>query len=204
MSIQHMQWVFDSGPDNGSEMVVLLAIANFANQDGEAWPSMQVVADYTRLEKRSVRRIIRERLVPGGWLKIDDNKARAGCNLYCMMCPDSAQPLRFVRGGTVSPPPPEKGGPGVRGGRTLSAERGDRESSEPLGTIKEPDARDARARDASSASEADASRARLEFLAETINTKRFVPASLCDPGTAQALVDAGLVTKERMREVQLL
>jgi hypothetical protein len=70
MSIRLMTYIWDSGPENQSERFVLLALADFANDEGICWPSIPTVANRTCLHARSVRRIIR-RLEAAGWISIE-------------------------------------------------------------------------------------------------------------------------------------
>ncbi|MBM0234635.1 helix-turn-helix domain-containing protein [Micromonospora sp. STR1_7] len=71
MSVRVMTWVWDHSPVGGTERLVLLAIADFAADDGSnAWPSLGTLARKARLDERTVRRIIR-RLQDGGHLLVD-------------------------------------------------------------------------------------------------------------------------------------
>lgn len=104
MSIKIMAQVWSDGPDDRGELLVLLALSDFANDKGECWPSIATVANKARMEPRSVQRICRK-LVADGWLKIDACKARYGCNMYVVtpdarVTPDTVSPLT-----PVSPPP---------------------------------------------------------------------------------------------------
>lgn len=62
--------VLDRGPDDLSEMAVLLAIADSADKDtGEAWPSLDTIARRGRQSRRNVGYVV-QRLVDGGWLSV--------------------------------------------------------------------------------------------------------------------------------------
>jgi hypothetical protein len=84
-----MTWVWEESPTKGTELLTLLAIADNAADDGSnAWPSLATLARKTRLEERSVRRIIR-RLEKGGHLVIEVAAGPHGTNRYTVvMTPD--------------------------------------------------------------------------------------------------------------------
>ena len=81
MSIKIMSMIWDRGPENQSERFVLLALADYANDEGECWPSIGGIARKTCLTDRGVRKIIR-RLQDAGWLEIEEGGGRKNCNLY--------------------------------------------------------------------------------------------------------------------------
>jgi hypothetical protein len=125
MSIKIMSTIWDRGPDNQSERFVLLALADYANDEGECWPSIEGVARKTCLTDRGVRKIMR-RLEETGWLEIEAGGGRKNCNLYRIKTlnivqPEHRSPLNLV---------PENPEP-----RSLNPEPC---SAEPSRTIKEP------------------------------------------------------------------
>lgn len=81
MSIKIMSWVWESGPSRQADRFVLLALADFANDAGECFPSVNTIAKKTRMSVRGVQQILR-RLEVEGWLKTEAQKARSGCNTY--------------------------------------------------------------------------------------------------------------------------
>lgn len=103
MSIRIMTQVWESGPEDRGELLVLLALADFANDKGECWPSVASIAQKARMTPRSVQRICHE-LVAQGRLTIGPNAARKGCNLYKIILktpdvdvtPDTVSPLTPV------------------------------------------------------------------------------------------------------------
>jgi hypothetical protein len=85
MSIKVMSEVWTYAACKGSELLVLLALADFGDDDGEnIYPSMQTLARKTRLSDKQVRRVIQnlvklnlvEILEPGGW-KYGRNRANS-------------------------------------------------------------------------------------------------------------------------------
>jgi hypothetical protein len=89
----------------------MLAIADFAKDDGEAWPSVRTIAAKSRLKERQTQYAL-SRLVRSGELKISQNKGPRGCHLYHITIPENTraniagvQEMRgaiFDRGGAIS------------------------------------------------------------------------------------------------------
>lgn len=62
MSIDASKWVWRNSRASGGALLILLALADHANQDGEAWPSVPTMAKLVRLTERQVRKHIRKLL----------------------------------------------------------------------------------------------------------------------------------------------
>lgn len=60
MAIRWTEEVWGLGRHGGGKLLVLLALADFANNDGEAWPSIDSLAEKVRLSPRHVQRLLRE------------------------------------------------------------------------------------------------------------------------------------------------
>jgi hypothetical protein len=86
MSIKIMSRVWESGPEKQADRFVLLAIADYANDEGECWPSIAGICRKTCMSERGVQTIIR-RLQAEGWLDIETGKGRKNCNLYTVKNP---------------------------------------------------------------------------------------------------------------------
>ncbi|MGH3993304.1 MAG: helix-turn-helix domain-containing protein, partial [Pseudonocardiaceae bacterium] len=77
MSLKAMTWVWDHSPAAGTELLVLLAIADNADDTGaNAYPSTDTLARKTRLDTRTVQRVIR-RLEKDGHVVVDRGGGRA-------------------------------------------------------------------------------------------------------------------------------
>ena len=87
MSIKIMQWVWDDGPQEATELLVLLAMADIADDEGLCWPSIARIARKCRMSDRNARRIIR-RLEDGGWLLTREQRGRNQTNRYTIQKPD--------------------------------------------------------------------------------------------------------------------
>jgi len=58
MSIKVMTHVWDNSKAKGSELLLLLAIADHAADDGYCWPTIETLAHKIRMTKRSVMRLV--------------------------------------------------------------------------------------------------------------------------------------------------
>ncbi len=69
MSIKLMTMVFDRYPEGGSEMLLALALADHARDDGSRiWPSVGELARKTRQSTRTIQRQL-QKMVASGWLE---------------------------------------------------------------------------------------------------------------------------------------
>jgi hypothetical protein len=81
MSIKIMADVWKRGPEDQASLLVLLAMADIANDDGELWPSVATIADKARMSERNARRIIRQ-LEVDGWLSTEVSRGRNNTSRY--------------------------------------------------------------------------------------------------------------------------
>jgi len=117
MSIRVMTWVWDNSPVGGSERLLLLAIADCANDEGgNAWPSIATLARKCRIDGRTVQRIIR-RLADAGHLTVVASAGGRGSNVYTVVMgqggqsstpPADCHPRQGATGGTATPPHPRQ------------------------------------------------------------------------------------------------
>lgn len=78
-------WRFSKA--KGGDLLVLLGIADFANDEGVAYPSIATLARKARLTPRNTQRAIR-RLVAKGELMLEDGKGPHGVHLYRIVLPE--------------------------------------------------------------------------------------------------------------------
>jgi hypothetical protein len=90
-----MSRVWEHGPLRQAERFVLLAIADYANDDGECWPSIAGICRKTCMSERGVQTIIR-RLEQSGWLHISIGGGRRNCNLYTIKTPHDVPPEPYA------------------------------------------------------------------------------------------------------------
>ncbi|TDQ00633.1 helix-turn-helix protein [Labedaea rhizosphaerae] len=77
-----MSWVWDNSPVKGGELLLLLAIADHADDlGGNAWPSIDRLTTRTRVDRRTVQRILRS-LERKGLIVIERGRGPGGTNRY--------------------------------------------------------------------------------------------------------------------------
>lgn len=81
MSVDVMAWVWKHSPEKGSALLLLLAIADHANDAGVAYPSIARLADKTRLSERNTQYLI-NKLVESGAIQIQKGAGPHGCHLF--------------------------------------------------------------------------------------------------------------------------
>lgn len=81
MSIRLMSLVWENGPMKQTERFVLLALADYANGNGECYPSIAGICRKTAMSERGVQAILR-RLEADGWVTISTGNGRKNCNQY--------------------------------------------------------------------------------------------------------------------------
>lgn len=82
MSIKVMTQIWEESLEKGSALLLLLAIADHAHDDGTgAYPSIQKLAEKSRMTTRNVQLLLR-RLEADGELAIFPNEGPHGVNLY--------------------------------------------------------------------------------------------------------------------------
>lgn len=75
MSIKLMSLVWDNFPGAGSELLVMLKFADYANDAGDnIYPSVNTMARHTRLSESQARRVIHS-LIDDGWIVVVGNAA---------------------------------------------------------------------------------------------------------------------------------
>lgn len=103
MSVKVMSWVWSSSRSAKTDRLVLLAIADCANEDGrDAYPSMAELVRKTGLSERAVQ-MATKRLVKLGELFVSPNGGPRGCNRYRVLM-DGRPPLD-LHPADYAPPP---------------------------------------------------------------------------------------------------
>lgn len=117
MSVRVSHWVWQYSPQKGSALLVLLAIADSANDDGGgAYPSTAKLAKKSRLSERNVQYIVRG-LAAEGAIEIDWGAGPRGTNVYRVAMADASQ-------GGVQSLHPSEGAPEVQHGVERGATEG--------------------------------------------------------------------------------
>ncbi len=74
-------WVIDNQSVRGNVKFVALVLANYANEKGIAWPSMETLAKTTGLSKRQIQRILPQ-IEKAGLVKISTGGGRKRTHRY--------------------------------------------------------------------------------------------------------------------------
>src|SRR5207237_455630 len=80
MSIVLSNAVWNHSRQKSGALIVLVAIADYANESGKAWPSVKTLARMARMSSRNVQRCLRK-MEKEGELQILPKKAPHGTNL---------------------------------------------------------------------------------------------------------------------------
>ncbi len=104
MSVRILSKVFAYSKAEANTLLVLISLADFANDKGCAFPSMDTLARKARVSERTAQRAVAD-LVEMGELAISRQAARRGCNLFWV---------------TIEAPPETRGGDKNDGGDKLS------------------------------------------------------------------------------------
>ncbi|ARC36636.1 helix-turn-helix domain-containing protein [Paracoccus yeei] len=83
MSVYCSSLAWRHGPADRNDLLVLLAIADFADDDGYCWPSIKSLAKKARMTERGVQKIVR-RLEAQGLVSILTGTGRRNCNEYTL------------------------------------------------------------------------------------------------------------------------
>lgn len=81
MSVKTMSRVWEFSQHGGTELLMLVAIADFSDDDGRSFPSVATLADKCRMKPRNCRYLLRT-LEDSGELSIVQNAGPRGANLY--------------------------------------------------------------------------------------------------------------------------
>lgn len=81
MSVRSMARVWEHSQHGGTDLLMLLAIADFSDDQGTAFPAVDTLAEKCRMKSRNARYILRT-LETSGELTIHQNQGPKGSNLY--------------------------------------------------------------------------------------------------------------------------
>lgn len=81
MSVRTMARVWELSRHKGNDLLMLLAIADFADDDGKAYPSVNTLAEKCRMLGRGANKVLAT-LRSSGELEIRQNEGPKGTNLY--------------------------------------------------------------------------------------------------------------------------
>lgn len=84
MSIKVMSKIWDESKEHGPRLLTLLALADFANDEGIAWPSMSTLAHKIRVQRRAAQKLCAA-LMQDGELYYSEARGRGHSNLFCVI-----------------------------------------------------------------------------------------------------------------------
>ncbi len=113
MSVRSITRVWERSRQSGSELLMLLAIADFADDDGQAYPAVSTLATKCRMQLRNAQYVLGA-LKASGELEIRPNEGPRGTNLYRITLPEGVQPVAPLQ--SIAPMQPSS-----RGGATQCA-----------------------------------------------------------------------------------
>lgn len=93
MSIEWMTHVWNNSKQKGSQLLMLLAIADYADEKGEAFPSIETLAQRTRQTNRNAIRIL-EKIEASHELTSSTYASPYGTNLYKIHVPTTIKPKK--------------------------------------------------------------------------------------------------------------
>lgn len=77
--------VIDTSKNKGSKLLLLIMLADAANEDGYCWPGIQRLAQQTRMSTRQVQRMLQD-LAKDGEIFIETRKGGIKNNRYHVIC----------------------------------------------------------------------------------------------------------------------
>lgn len=126
MSVKVMAAVWDAEALSPTHRLILLSLADHANDDGICYPSIARLCRRTGLSERSVQGAV-SFLQAAGWLRVERNAGPKGCNVFTVCTPAGDAPPQDMRPRRRCATPPQHVRPTPAG-----------DAPEPSGTIKEP------------------------------------------------------------------
>jgi hypothetical protein len=94
-----MSWVWKYSPHGGSELLALLGLGDFSDDDGRSYPSVKTLATKIRLSPRMTKRVLKS-LADQGAIEVEKNAGPRACNVYRIIQKDG--PAVGVRWSPVS------------------------------------------------------------------------------------------------------
>ena len=98
MSVKHLVYVWDRSPQHGAALLVLMALADYADEDGMAQVSVKALAERARVSERHVTSLLKELVASGDVDLVKDGggQERAVYNLMYRDT-DTKRPVKIAR-----------------------------------------------------------------------------------------------------------
>lgn len=95
MSIKIMSWVWDHSPYEGKALLIHLAMADFANDEGLLWPSQTTLAHKSRSTERHVRDVVKF-MQEDGLLELVTPSNGRDSHRYKLLARNSVPPRKYA------------------------------------------------------------------------------------------------------------
>lgn len=135
MAVRVLTMVWDGFPGGGSDLLAMLALADWSDDEGRCWPSMASIATKMRLSEKQARRVVHT-LEETGYLKVIANAAGGATSRRYQIALDRLTPPAHGSPPTDGSPPAGVPYPSRRREPTPPA-HGSRTVIEPLLTVRE-------------------------------------------------------------------
>lgn len=136
MAVRVISLVWDGYPGGGSDLLAMLALADWSDDEGRCWPSIPSIARKIRLSPVQARRVV-HRLIEDGYICVSAGKTGGASSRRYQIALSRLTPLANDRAIT--------GERGITGERPITRERtplspviGDPSHSSESRTVKEP------------------------------------------------------------------
>ena len=107
MSVKVMSLVWEAEGLSPTHRLILLSLADHANDEGMCYPSIRRLAKRTGLSERAVQGAAAA-LQAAGWLRIERNAGPKGCNLFTVCTPAANAPPQQVHPRRKCTTPPQQ------------------------------------------------------------------------------------------------
>lgn len=124
MSIRIMAQVWDGADLQGNKLLLLLALADHANEQGVCWPKVETLAEKARLSVRQTQRYLAE-LEDAGYIRRDTKGGRGNHAIYHVLGSDKWPSKGDTKGDEVASPFVLKGDSTDTKRVTVGAAKGD-------------------------------------------------------------------------------
>lgn len=103
MSIKIMSWVWDNSPYTGKALLIHLALADWAGDDGVCWPKQDNIAAKARCSVETVRTATRVMEQDGLLEIVQESRGRGSSHRYRLLNPKSSAPNDLAQMNRATP-----------------------------------------------------------------------------------------------------
>ncbi len=137
MSIQAVDSVIRRQFGNRIRKLILLTLADFADEHGRSWPAVETIAFRAECSVRAAQQALAD-LADAGLIRLDRHAGRQNTNLYTLQFQNFPPPPEPRKKGAAPAPPPADDDVKGAAHDIKGANPGRPSAPEPSGTVKEP------------------------------------------------------------------